>query len=303
MYTTIDFDKYKVSQDSLEGTEKIAAGIKDTLLSSVIGAASAKGAGKLFDKIDDAILAAAPTMKLPKNGTPEELERVMRNHTDAMNAFTARRNLARQQLATGAAVGAAYQGGKTLYHNRKAIKDMAYRAVGKNPNKNRDRALAAAGIVGAGGLAYTGARYNQLKQQQANFDRQYGYGDYYGKGTRTNPYEKYASVEDAFVAGYESAMDDFVKEAGFLDSAKKVVMAPINWATRRARWVADHPNTVMRNIRRSMNKVPKLPSASPAQAWNSMSTNAKWMTGTGIAGLGAAAYHQGSSDSRTFKLR
>ena len=58
MPDTIDFEKYKVFQDSLEGTEKIAAGpgIGTRLVDSAIAAVTARGAGKLMDKVDDAFL-------------------------------------------------------------------------------------------------------------------------------------------------------------------------------------------------------------------------------------------------------
>lgn len=290
MYTTIDFDKYKVSQDSLEGTEKTAAGIGSKLMDSAISAVTAKGAGKLMDKVDDAFLR--PT-------------------TGKGAVSTAERNAARQQLALGAGALAAYQGGKALYQNKKAVKDMALRAIGKNPNKNRDRALAAAGVLGAGGLAYTGARYNQLRKEQENFDRQYGYGDYYGRGKRSNPYEKYASVEEAYAAGYEAALGEFEKVAGPMDWArnlysagKQFVVNQANHANKFMDFVSKHPRTVFKNIQRSRNPIQKAaPGVNPMQAWGSMSNNAKWMTGAGIAGLGAAAYHQGAMNQRKVEIR
>ena len=278
MYTTIDFDKYKVSQDSLEGTEKTAAGIGSKLMDSAISAVTAKGAGKFMDKVDDAFLR--PT-------------------TGKGAVSTAERNAARQQLALGAGALAAYQGGKALYQNKKAVKDMALRAIGKNPNKNRDRALAAAGVLGAGGLAYTGARYNQLRKEQENFDRQYGYGDYYG------------SVEEAYAAGYEAALGEFEKVAGPMDWArnlysagKQFVVNQANQANKFMDFVSKHPRTVFKNIQRSRNPIQKAsPGVNPMQAWGSMSNNAKWMTGAGIAGLGAAAYHQGAMNQRKVEIR
>ena len=292
MYTTIDFDKYRVSQDSLEGTEKVAAGpgIGTKLVDSAIAAITAKGAGKLMDKVDDAFLR-------PTTGK------------GAVSA--AERSAARTQLAAGVGAGLAYQGGKKLYQNRKAIKDTALRAIGKNPNKNRDRALAAAGVVGAGGLAYTGARYNQLRKEHENFDRNYGYGDYYGRGRRSNPHEKYASVEEAYAAGYEAAMGEFEKIAGPMDwarnlynSGKQFVKNQADHANKFMDFVSKHPRTVFKNIQRARNPIQKVaPGVNPMQAWGSMSNNAKWMTGAGIAGLGAAAYHQGAMNQRKVEIR
>lgn len=290
MYTTIDFDKYRVPQDSLTGTEKTAAGtgIVEGFKNAVIGGAAAKTVDYTWDLVNKGYLKQVG-------------DRVGKDVvTDVMKAN------ARKQLNTAGATAAGMYAVNKLRDPavRQALKNNAMRAVGKNPHKNRDMALAAAGTVGAGAAAYGVARHLKQQKDAERFDQQYGYGEYYGR-------RKHASVEDAFQAGYEDAYAEFVKEAGalsnFAQGAKDFFMYPVRAGIQKAKFIANHPKTFWTNAQRHMRAAmrgPKVPPAmnNPMGAWNSMSNNAKWMTGTGVAALGAGAYHMGTANQRKVEI-
>lgn len=301
MYTTIDFDKYNVpAQNPLRGMNKVAApgaGLGDAIKTTFVTGVTGKAVDEIWKTVDtgflkkkfvptpEAIYLNPELLKKPPKGMISEAEQLA----------------ARRKLKVMGATAGTYGAYKALKDpaNRKAIRDAAMRAVGKNPNKNRDRALVAGGALAAGAGAYSVARHRKQQQANANFDRQYGYGDYYYGSNR-----KYASVEDAFKAGYDDAIDMFTKEASMGANIKNFFMTPYNAVKRRVNWAINHPSTVWSNMLRSARRVPKPPKTiNPMQAWNSMNNNAKWMTGVGVAGLGAGAYHMGATGQRKVEIR
>ena len=304
MYTTIDFDKYRVPQDSLTGTEKTAAGISmmDGFKNAIIGGAAAKTVDAGWDLVDKAFLKRkfVPTPE-QIHLNPELLRKAPKGMISEADQLAARKTL---RNIGGTAAGMYAVNKLRDPAVRQAIKNNAMRAVGKNPHKKRDMALAAAGTVGAGAAAYGVANHIKQQKDAERFDQQYGYGDYYGR-------RKHASVEDAFQAGYEDAYAEFVKEAGalsnFAQGAKDFFMYPVRAGIQKAKFIANHPKTFWTNAQRHMRAAmrgPKVPPAmnNPMGAWNSMSNNAKWMTGTGVAALGAGAYHMGTANQRKVEI-
>lgn len=299
MYTTIDFDKYNVPAQHSLGMDKEAAamGLGDAIKNTAVTALTGKAIDDVWGAVDKGLLKRV--------GTPDAKGKLAQGLVTAEEQALARRKL---KATGGAALGYGAYKAVSNPNVRKAVRDKVMRAMGKNPNKNRDMALAAAGTLGAGAAAYGVAKHRQQQKANENFDRTYGYGDYYGHGTR-----KHASVNEAFEAGYLDACADFEKQAaagGFFQGAKDFFMYPARQAWRSVQAVMNNPKTFWSNARRRANFLAKGPKVNPAgaaggigQAWNSMSNNAKWMTGAGIAGLGAAAYHRGASESRTFRIR
>lgn len=288
MYTTIDFDKYNVPAQHSLGMDKEAAAMSlgDAIKNTAVTALTGKAIDDVWGAVDKGLLKRV--------GTPDAKGKLAQGLVTAEEQALARRKL---KATGGAALGYGAYKAVSNPNVRKAVRDKAMRAMGKNPNKNRDMALAAAGTLGAGAAAYGVAKHRQQQKANENFDRTYGYGDYYGRGTR-----KHASVNEAFEAGYLDACADFEKQANAWSSVKGFFTAPYNAIKKRVNWALDHPNTVWRNMLRSTRRVPKAVPNNPVQAWNSMGNNAKWMTGAGIAGLGAGAYHMGATGQRKVEI-